>query len=128
MLDLIFCVLMIIIIVKANDGKVSDTLCNVALVIGFLAGILGLVQAFFIRGESFFWLLNIIVMLMAFALKKIAKRFAELHDRKVEAYLKESRKRAEKRHLNRGDIEYVNTDFDDPDVRFSGPFNENKDV
>lgn len=128
MLDLIFCVLMIIIIVKANNGEVNDTLCNVALVIGFLAGILGLVQAFFIRGESYFWLLNIIVMLMAFALKKVAQRFAALHDRKIEAFQEEYRKRAERRHLNRGEVEYINTDFDDPNVRFSGSFNENRDV
>lgn len=127
MLDLIFLVLMIIVIVQANNGKVNDTLCDVALVIGILAGIFGLVQAFFAKNSGF-WILNIIVMLMAFVLKRVAQQFAKLHNQKIEAIQEEYRKGVERRKRHHGESEYINTDFDDPNVRFSGPFNENKDV
>lgn len=121
MLDLIFCVLMIIIIVKANKGVVNDTLCNVALVFGILAGIFGLVQALSIYGDNDFWILNIIVMLIAFFLKRAAQHLANLHHQKEEAFQEEYRKEVERRSRFRdADSKYVNTDFDDPNVRFSG--------
>lgn len=121
MLDLIFCALMIIIVVKANTkGEVNDTMCNVALVIGILAGIFGLVQAFFIYGKNNLWILNIIVMLMAFFLKRVAQHFAKLHNQKIEEIQAEYLKGIERRRRHLGESEYINTDFDDPNVRFSG--------
>ena len=121
MLDLIFCALMIIIVVRANTrGEVNDTMCNVALVVGILAGVVGLVQAFFTEGENFIWVLNIIVMLMAFVLKRVAKHFAKLHDQKIEEIQEEYRKGVERRQRHLGESQYVNTDFDDPNVRFGG--------
>lgn len=120
MLDLIFAVLMIIIIVKANKGEVNDTLCNVALVIGVLAGILGLVRAFFIPGDGVFWILNIIVMLFAFVLKRVAQHFAKLYDDKI-AQIEDEYRRASIHHSRDIDLSRPdNVNYDDPNVRFGG--------
>lgn len=121
MLDLVFAVLMVIIIVKANKGEVNDTLCNVALVVGVLAGILGLVQAFFLKGSSF-WALNIVVMLFAFVLKRVAEHFAKLYNQKKEEFEEEYRRVRELHSRDRDSDKTVYTDdnFDDPNIRFGG--------
>lgn len=117
MLDLIFAALMIIIIVKANNGVVDDLLCSIALVIGILAGILGLVQAFLGSGDI--WALHIAVMLIAFLLKRAAKRFAKLHVQKMEELEEEYNKIHER--LSRSDVTPGEApDYDDPNVRFGG--------
>lgn len=121
MLDLIFFVLMIIVINKANKGEVNDTLCNVALVIGVLAGILGLVQEFFLK-ESSVWILDIVVMLFALVLKRVAMHFAKLHNQKIEEIEEEYRK-AQERHVRDFDNSrtvYTDDNFDDPNIRFGG--------
>lgn len=119
MLDLIFLILFIIIFVKANKGVVNETLCNTAMVIGVLAGILGLVQAFFIKGDNKLWILNIIVMLIAFFIKRAAYRFAKLYTDKMDELDRRYRKAMER--PSRLDNEHkASTDFDDPNVRFGG--------
>lgn len=125
MLDLIFCVLVIIILVKANKGVVNDTLCDVALVFGVLAGILGMVQALFIKGNNMLGLLNLLIMLMAFLVKRVAQHFAKLHNQEIEAI--EKRYNDYKRlHSREGDKKsYSDTDFDDPNVRFGGGSGDN---
>ena len=124
MLDLIFLVLFIIIIVKANKGIVNDTLCNVALVIGVLAGIAGLVQAFFIKGSGNFWIMNIIVMLIAFALKRAAQYLAKLYRDREDELARRYRKATER--ISRFDEnKQASIDYDDPNVRFGGGSGEN---
>lgn len=126
MLDLIFLILMVIVIIKANMGEVNDTLCNVALVIGILAGILGLVQAFFLKGNSL-WGLNIVVMLFAFVLKRVAQHFAKLYDQKIEE-AEEQYRRAQERHardFDNGRTVYTDDNFDDPNIRFGGGTGKN---
>ena len=119
MLDLIFLILFIIIIVRANKGMVSGTLCNTALVIGVLAGIIGLIQAFFAEGGDYFWVLNIIVILIACALKRVAYHFAKLY-RDREDEIERQYREAAKRY-SRFDYENkASVDFDDPNVRFGG--------
>ncbi len=117
MLDLIFLVLMIVIIVKANNGEVNDTLCNVALVIGVLAGIFGLVQEIFNPG--YIWGLNILVMLFAFVLKRVAQHFAKLHNDRIDQIEEEYRKAAA-RHSRDKDPNSGIANYDDPNVRFGG--------
>ncbi len=117
MLDLIFAVLMIVIVVKANKGEVNDTLCNVALVIGILAGILGLVQTFL--GSGGFWILNIVVMLIAFALKRVAQHFAKIYNQKkldIETEYRIEQERFSRFNSMPGEA----PDYDDPNVRFGG--------
>ena len=125
MLDLAFLVLMIYIIVKANHGEVSETLCNVAFVIGFLAGIVGLIMAFFATNSGVWWL-NFIVMIMAFALKRVAKQFAYLYNKKIEDQLEEHHRMTT---LHRRDFDekevYNDSNFDDPKIRFGGGTGEN---
>ena len=121
MLDLAFLVLMIIIAVKANRGVVDELLCNVALVIGILAGILGLIQAFF-GDEGYYWVLNIVVMVLAVVLKRAAQQFAKLHNQKIEEIEEEYRK-AQERHVRDFDNDrtvYTDDNFDDPNIRFGG--------
>lgn len=121
MLDLVFLILMIVIIVKANHGEVNDTLCNVALVVGVLAGILGLIQQFFLKGSPY-WGLNIVVMLFAFILKRVAEYCAKLHNQEIEKFEEEYRK-AQERHSRDFDNDrtvYTDDNFDDPNIRFGG--------
>ncbi len=117
MLDLIFVVLMIVIIVKANNGEVNDTLCNVALVIGVLAGIFGLVQEIFNPG--YIWGLNILVMLFAFVLKRVAQHFAKLHNDKI-AQIEEEYRKANIHHARDNDPNSGSVNYNDPNVRFGG--------
>lgn len=119
MLDLIFAVLMVVVIIKANNGEVNYVLCNVALVVGVLAGILGLVQAFFLEGSSF-WILNILVMLFAFILKRVAEHFAKLHNQKIEEIEEEYRKVRERYSRDSDKTVYTDENFDDPNIRFGG--------
>lgn len=119
MLDLIFLVLMIIIIYKANKGEVNETMCNVAIVVGVLAGVLGLVQAFFLEG-SIIWILNIFVMLFAFLIKRTAKHFAKLYNQKKEEIEEEYRKAVETHSRDTDKPVYTDETFDDPNIRFGG--------
>lgn len=128
MLDLIFLVLMIIVLVQANNGKVNAVLCDVALVIGIFAGVIGLMNAFFIRGESLLWVLNIVIMLMGLFLRKVACRFADLHNQRIDEYQEKYREWKERRSSDNGREIHSDINFDDPEVRFNGSFNENKDV
>lgn len=125
MLDLIFAILMIIILVKADKtGIVNDVLCNVALVIGVLAGILGLVQAFNAKG-NYLWGLNILVMLIAFFLKRVAQHFAKLHQMKIDEIEMKYRLTLEHRTREEENGIYTETNFDDPNIRFGGGTGEN---
>lgn len=121
MLHLIFLVLMIIVIVKANRGEFADTLCKVALVEGFLAGILGMVQSFFSQAANSGTLgfLNFVVFILAFALKPTAKHFVKLHDN-AEEERREKLRRDLERHTRDGvkDPVYTEETFDDPELRF----------
>ena len=119
MLDLIFLVLFIIIIVRANQGMVNSALCDAALVVGVLAGIAGLVQAFFMEGDNIFWILNLIVMFMAFALRRVAEHFAKLYRDRMDEAERQYRKAME-RQSRFDDKDKASVDFDDPNVRFGG--------
>ena len=119
MLDLIFLVLCIVVIVRANKGMVNETLCNVALVFGVLAGGAGLIQAFFIKGSSVPWELNIVIIIMAFVLKRAAYYLAKLFRDREDEDLRQYKKSTER--LSRyNDKDKPSVNFDDPNVRFGG--------
>ncbi len=86
MLDLVFLALMIITLVKAIKGDYNELLCNISLVVGILAGILGIISAFFGDvSESFLMgLLNILVIVIAFVLRPVAQHFAQLYQNKLD--------------------------------------------
>lgn len=123
MLDLIFLVLFIIIIVRANKGMVNETLCNVALVIGVLAGIIGFVRAFFLN-DDVIWIPNVIIMLIAFFLKRAADYLAKLY-RDREDEIERKYQEATRRYSRFDDKDKASIDFDDPNVRFGGGSGEN---
>lgn len=105
MLDLVLTALLIYIFVKANKGEYKETACNIALVVGILAAIVGFVTAFF-RDDSTFAVLNVIVMLIAFGI-----RFAAQH--LVKLYLEKEIADAEQREHDA----YLHSKFDDPNKK-----------
>ena len=118
MLDIIFLVLMIIVLVKANQGIFMETLCKVALVIGIFAGIVGLISAFFMEGTGAFGLVNLAVVIFACLLKPAAKHFVKLYEQKIAQSDEEYRKAiSHYKHDDKPDI-YTEDNFDDPELRF----------
>lgn len=130
MLDLIFLGLGIYIFVKAAKGEYKETACNVALVVGILAAIVGIVYAT-AQNDSIVVFLNIIVMILSFAIRFAAKHLVKLYLDKLaeetaqlehEEYLRSGyRNPAEKKPV------YTDENFDDEELRFGkGGYTDNK--
>lgn len=118
MLDLVFLVLMVIVLVKANQGIFMETLCKVALVVGIFAGVAGLIAAFFMEGTGAFGLINLAVVFFACLLKPAAKHFVKLYEQKIAQSDEEYRKAiAHYKHDDKPDV-YTEDNFDDPELRF----------
>lgn len=90
MLDLLFLVLMIITLVKAIKGDYNETLCNIALVVGIIAAVLGMISALFgnTANAFSFGMLNILVLAIAVALRPVAKHFAKLYQDKLDEQIR----------------------------------------
>lgn len=120
MLDLVFVVLLIYIFVNANKGVYKETACNLALVVGILAAIVGFIVAFF-RDDSVFAVLNVIVMLLGFGIRFAARYLVKLYiDKCAEetARLEHDRRLYSKfDDLNKDPI-YTEDNFDDEELRF----------
>lgn len=119
MLDLTFLALMIYVCVKANKGEYKETACNAALVVGILAGLVGCVIA--ITKDDFkFLFLNIIVMLMSFALRFVARHFVKLYtDKQAELTAEYERDiRLHSRFSDKIATGYTDDNFDDEELRF----------
>lgn len=119
MLDLTFLALMIYVCVKANKGEYKETACNAALVVGILAGLVGCVIA--ITKDDFkFLFLNIIVMLMSFALRFVARHFVKLYtDKQAELTAEYERDiRLHSRFSDKIATGYTDDNFDDKELRF----------
>lgn len=119
MLDLTFLALMIYVCVKANKGEYKETACNAALVVGILAGLVGCVSA--ITKDDFkFLFLNIIVMLMSFALRFVARHFVKLYtDKQAELTAEYERDiRLHSRFSDKIATGYTDDNFDDEELRF----------
>ena len=118
MLDLVFLVLLIYVCFKAERGEYKETACNVALVIGILAGVVGAAVGI-ARGQGTFVFLNIIVMLMAFGLRFAARHLVKLY---IDKQVAETERLEREQYLrSRGDEHTVygdDTDFDDEELRF----------
>lgn len=119
MLDIAFLVLMIYVCVKANKGEYKETACNAALVVGILAGLVGCIIA--ITKDDFkFLFLNIIVMLMSFALRFVARHFVKLYtDKQAELTAEYERDiRLHSRFSDKIATGYTDDNFDDEELRF----------
>lgn len=112
MLDLIFLVLFIYIIIRSLNGYFNDTLCNTALVIGILAGIVGI----FVANEL---TLNLAVFVIAIAQKYAARYLAKLYNDKIaKAQQKLEDEIKSIRRQNDDDYNINEDDFDNEEVRF----------
>lgn len=119
MLDLTFLALMIYVCVKANKGEYKETACNAALVVGILAGLVGCIIAI-TKDDSRFLFLNIIVMLMAFALRLVARHLVKLYtDKQAELTAEYERDiRLHSRFSDKIATGYTDDNFDDEELRF----------
>lgn len=129
MLDIVFLALLVVVIYHAMRGKLKETLCDIATVVGIVAAIVGLITAFFqvSSANKAPLFLNIFVLLFAVLLKKTARQFVKLYDDK-------QREETEKRTamLSRytreevSDPVYTDDTFDDPELRFGkGGYTDN---
>lgn len=117
MLDLVFLGIMIYVIVKADKGEYKETACNIGLVIGILAGVVGCVAAI-TRNDFKFLFLNIIVMLMSFALRFVARHLVKLYVDKQAALTAEYERDMQRRSRFDTDPVYTDDTFDDEEKRF----------
>lgn len=115
-----FLVLLIYVCVKADKGEYKETACNIAMVSGILAGIIGCTYSI-AKNDGIFVFLNIIVMAMAFAVKFVAKLLAKLYLDK-QAALFEEYERDRYLHSSFDDENkkpvYTEDNFDDEELRF----------
>lgn len=120
MLDLAFLAVAVFVIVKADKGEYNETACNIALVVGIVAGIFGCVTGIS-KGMGLFVTLNIIVIVGAFGLRFAAKYLAKLYNEKqiadTEAWERERRERARFSDPDRPPV-YTDDTFDDEELRF----------
>lgn len=104
----------------AEKGIYKEIACNIALVVGILAGVFGSIKAIG-RNDGTFLFLNIIVMILAFAVRFIARLLAKLYLDKQAAitaeYERERYLRSRFDDENRKPV-YTDDNFDDEELRF----------
>ena len=120
MLDLAFLAVGIFVIAKASKGEYHETACNIALVVGIIAGIFGCVTGIS-KSMGFYVTLNIIVIIGAFGLRFAARYLAKLYVEQqiadTEAWEEERRKRARFSNPDKPPV-YTDETFDDEELRF----------
>lgn len=120
MLDFVFLGLLIYVCYMAEKGIYKEIACNIALVVGILAGVFGSIKAIG-RNDGTFLFLNIIVMILAFAVRFIARLLAKLYLDKQAAitaeYERERYLRSRFDDENRKPV-YTDDNFDDEELRF----------
>lgn len=120
MLDLAFLAVGIYVFVWANRGVYKEAVCNIALVIGILAGIVGCVAGIS-RGDGLFVTLNLVVCVLAFVLRFAAKHLVKLYNEKERERLETiEREHRSRMRTNSPEEHVVNNDdnFDDEELRF----------
>lgn len=120
MLDLAFLGITIYIFINANKGLYKETACNIALVLGILAGMVGCVLGI-LGDDGAFVALNFIVMIMGFALRFVALHLVKLYNHR-EVEKAENLEREALSRMRSDDIEehcvYTDETFDDAELRF----------
>lgn len=129
MLDLVFLAVGIFVIFKAGRGVYNETACNIALVVGIIAGVFGCINAIG-KNDFKFLLLNVLVMIFAFAIRFAAKHLAKMYnDREYER--QQALEEELRRHTRFPDKDPIYTDetFDDEELRFGkGGYTDNNKV
>lgn len=121
MLDLAFILIGIFIIVKACKGEYKETACNIAFVVGIIAGVVGSIVAAD-RHDDFMLIPNIIVMIYAFLIRFAARHLANKYIEKRKAEKEDALEREMYLHSryndpNRKNV-YADDNFDDEELRF----------
>lgn len=120
MLDIAFLALGIYVFVWANRGVYKKTACNIALVIGILAGIVGCVAGIR-RGDGLFVTMNLLVCILAFVLGFAARHLVKVYNEKERERL-EAIEHERRSRLRTNDPEervvYNDDNFDDEELRF----------
>lgn len=124
---LVFLVVFVITLKRAIKGNYSETLCNVAVVLGIVSSIAGLIVGFFTDMPDVVAVLYVGIMIFSFFIKRIAKQFDKLYKQEIEEEL-ERIEQMEKRFAERDAKPPVYTDdnFDDPNLRFNGEYTDVK--
>lgn len=128
MLDLVFLVLMLIVLINAVHGKFMETVCNVAMVVGIIAAIIGLITAF-LQNKSSNGVpitLNLFLLVFAVLLPKMAQRFVKLYEEKERENMEKLWKSYSRDTNKNVPPVYTDDDFDDPELRFGkGGYTDN---
>lgn len=121
MLDLAFLILGIYVYIQASKyGLYKETVCNIAVVCGILAAIIGSLVALS-KGDTIFGVANLLVaifaLLLPFGAKYLVKQY---HEKEVELYEKYERERIARMRNPEEEMKHVYDDFnfDDEELRF----------
>ena len=120
MLDLAFLAVGIFVIVKACKGEYTETACNIVLVVGIIAGLIGCIDGIS-KGSGLFVSLNMLIMVFAFSIRFAARYLAKLYiEKKIadeEALEREIYLHSRYSDPNRKAV-YTDENFDDEELRF----------
>lgn len=122
MLDLAFLILFIIVIMRSLRGHFDEMLSNIAIVVGVLAGFLGI----FVNGmvnlasSNKMILLNVIVVIVAIGQRYAAQHLAKMYNDKIEQSRQALEKDIELHSRKRDGSAYqiAEADFDNEEIRF----------
>lgn len=122
MLDLAFLILFIIIILRSLRGYFNEVLSNTAIVVGVLAGFIGI----FVNGmqsisnSNNMILLNVIVIIIAIGQRYAAQHLAKMYNNKIEQSRQQLEKDIELHSHKRDGSDFLiaEADFDNEEIRF----------
>lgn len=132
MLDLAFLILFVIIIMRSLKGYYNEALSDIAIVVGVLAGFLGIFISGMenLYGSNKMIFLNVIVIISAVGQRFAARYFVKLYNEKIEQSRQNLEKEIEMRSRKRDGSDYriAEADFDNEEIRFGKggltPYNE----
>lgn len=132
MLDLAFLILFVIIIMRSLKGYYNEALSDIAIVVGVLAGFLGIFISGMenLSGSNKMIFLNVIVIISAVGQRFAARYFVKLYNEKIEQSRQNLEKEIEMRSRKRDGSDYriAEADFDNEEIRFGKggltPYNE----
>lgn len=132
MLDLVFLVFLLITLFFAFRGAYKETLCNIAMVVGILAAVIGFVVMFLRSpfGNSIPVFLRVFELVFAFSLRFITRHIVKLYDDRIaenERKIQETLSRYTREAPDAKPPVYDDNNFDDPELRFGkGGYTDNK--
>lgn len=122
MLDLAFLILLLIVIARSLRGKFDKLLSDIAIVIGVLAGFLGIFISGMsnLSGSNNMIYLNVIVIIIAVGQRYAAQHLAKLYNDKIEQSRQDLERDIElhSRKRDGSDYQIAEADFDNEELRF----------